>query len=86
MGVRVKIAKLAGAVAAIATSVAVATAAPASATVNIKPLGDQARIKDYTGASLIGYTATDFGPSSDAVLHNGELFAATITVQTYVPR
>ena len=83
MGVRVKITKLVGAVAAIAVSVAVATAAPALATDNIKPFGDQAQIKDYTGAPLIGYTVTDFGPSSDAVAHNGQLFAATLTVQTY---
>lgn len=85
MGVKVNIRKLAGAVAAtaVAVGVAAATAAPASATDNIKPFGDQARIKDYTGASLIGYTVSDFGPSSDPVGHNGELFAATLTVQTY---
>jgi hypothetical protein len=85
MGVKVNIRKLAGAVAAtaVAVSIAAATAAPASATDNIKPFGDQARVKDYTGAWLIGYTVTDFGPSSDAVGHNGQLFAATLTVQTY---
>lgn len=85
MGVRVNIKKLAGAVAAtaVAVGIAAATAVPASATDNIKPFGDQARVKDYNGASLIGYTVTDFGPSSDAVGHDGQLFAATLTVQTY---
>ena len=80
-----KIRKLAGAVAAtaIAVGIGAATATPASATDNIKPFGDQERIKDYLGNSLIGYTVTDFGPSSDAVPHNGQLYAATLTVQTY---
>lgn len=68
---------------AIAVGLGVAAATPASATDNIKPFGDQARVKDYTGAPLIGYTVTDFGPSSDAVPHGGQLYAATLTVQTY---
>ena len=85
MGVKVNIRKLAGAIAATAVAVGIAagTAAPASATDNIKPFGDQAKIKDYTGAYLIGYTVTDFGPSSDAVAHNGQLFSATLAVQTF---
>jgi hypothetical protein len=85
MGVRVNFRKLTGAVAAavIAVGIGAATAAPASATDNIKPIGDQIRVKDYLGNNLIGYTVTDFGPSSDAVAHNGQLYAATLTVQTF---
>ena len=81
----VKISKLAGAVAAaaIAVGIGATTAAPAWATDNIKPIGDQIRIKDYLGNNLIGYTVTEFGPSSDAVGHDGQLYAATLTVQTY---
>ena len=80
-----KISKLTGAVAAavIAMGIGAATAAPAGATDNIKPIGDQIRVKDYLGNNLIGYTVTEFGPSSDAVPHAGQLYAASLTVQTY---
>lgn len=74
--------KLAGAVAATAIAAGIA-AAPASATDNIKPFGEQERIIDWQGNPVIGYTVTNFGPSSDPVDHNGQLYAATLTVQTY---
>ena len=76
-----KISKLAAAV--IAVGIGAATAAPAWATDNIKPMGDQIRIKDYMGNNLIGYTVTDFGPSSADVAHDGQLYSATLTVQAY---
>src|SRR5258708_39630126 len=59
-----------------------ATVAPASAANNIKPFGQQETLNDYgTGAPMIGYTVTGLSPSSDAVFHNGQLYAATVTVE-----
>ena len=78
--------KLAGAVAATAItfSVGAATAAPASATDNIKQFGQQERLNDWgTGAPMIGYTVRDFAPSSDPVPHNGQLYEATLTVDAF---
>jgi Domain of unknown function (DUF1942) len=80
----VRINKLAGAVAATAIGVGVAagTVAPASAANNIKPFGQQETLNDsVTGAPMIGYTVTGLSPSSDAVFHNGQLYAATVTVE-----
>jgi hypothetical protein len=80
----VKINKLAGAVAATAIGVGVAagTVAPASAANNIKPFGQQETLNDsVTGAPMIGYTVTGLATSSDAVFHNGQLYAATVTVE-----
>jgi hypothetical protein len=69
-------------VAAIAMGMAAATAVPASAADNIKPFGQQETLNDYaTGAPMIGYTVTGLNPSSDAVPHNGQLYAATVTVE-----
>jgi hypothetical protein len=79
-----KINKLAGAVAvtAIGVGVAAGTVAPASAANNIKPFGQQETLNDYgTGAPMTGYTVTGLSPSSDAVPHNGQLYAATVTVE-----
>ncbi|MDT5196618.1 MAG: hypothetical protein QOH20_3372 [Mycobacterium sp.] len=79
-----RINKLAGAVAATAIGVGVAagTVAPASAANNIKPFGQQETLNDsVTGAPMIGYTVTGLSPSSDAVFHNGQLYAATVTVE-----
>lgn len=77
--------KLAGAVAAtaITLSFSAATAAPASAVDNIKPFGNQARLKDFSGADMIGYTVRDLAPSSDPVPHNGQLYEATLTVDAF---
>ena len=58
------------------------TAVPASAANNIKPFGQQETLNDYgTGAPMIGYTVMGLSPSSDAVPHNGRLYAATVTVE-----
>lgn len=67
----------------IAFGVGALAAAPAWAVDNIKPFGDQIRVVDTAGNTLIGYTVTDFGPSSDPVDHAGQLYAATLTVQAY---
>jgi hypothetical protein len=80
----VRINKLAGAVAATAIGVGVAagTVAPALAANNIKPFGQQETLNDsVTGAPMIGYAVTALSPSSDAVPHNGQLYAATVTVE-----
>ena len=69
-------------VAAVAVGMAAATAVPASAANNIKPFGQQETLNDYgTGAPMIGYTVMGLSPSSDAVPHNGRLYAATVTVE-----
>ena len=83
-GVRVKVNKLVApvGVAAIAIGMAAATVVPASAANNIKPFGVQETLNDYvTGAPMIGYTVTGLSPSSDAVPHNGQLYAATVKVE-----
>ena len=83
MGVRVKVRKLAAPVgiAAITISIAASTVVPASAANNIKPFGQQETLNDWaSGGPLIGYTVTGLNPSSDAVPHNGQLYAATVTV------
>lgn len=80
----VRINKLAGAVAAtvIGVGVAAGTVAPASAANNIKAFGEQETLNDsVTGAPMIGYTVSGLSPSSDAVPHAGQLYAATITVE-----
>ena len=69
-------------VAAVAMGMAASTVIPASAANNIKPFGQQETLNDYgTGAPMIGYTVTGLSPSSDAVPHNGQLYAATVTVE-----
>ena len=83
MGVRGKVRKLAAPVgiAAITISIAASTVVPASAANNIKVFGQQETLNDWaTGGPLIGYTVTGLNPSSDAVPHNGQLYAATVTV------
>lgn len=79
------LARAATTLAAVAVTVGIgaATVAPAWATDNIKPFGDQARVIDNNGNSLIGYTVTDLGPSSDPVGHDGQLYSATLTVRTF---
>lgn len=75
--------KLAVALIAAAVVSGVGTAAPASAVDNIKVFGDQIRLIDSAGNTLIGYTVSDFGPSSAPVPHNGELYEATLTVRGF---
>lgn len=82
MGATVKVRKLAAPVgiAAITISIAASTVIPASAANNIKPFGQQETLNDATtGGPMIGYTVTGLNPSSDAVLHNGDLYEATVT-------
>jgi hypothetical protein len=83
MGVTVKVRKLAApiGIAAITIGMAASTVIPASAANNIKPFGQQETINDYgTGAPMIGYTVSGLNPSSDPVPHNGQLYAANVTV------
>jgi uncharacterized protein DUF1942 len=69
-------------VAAVAIGMAASTVIPASAANNIKPFGQQETLNDsVTGAPMIGYTVTGLSPSSDAVPHAGQLYAATVTVE-----
>ena len=77
--------KLAGVVAAtaVAFGFGAATAAPAWATDNIKIFGEQMRISYTPGVPVIGYTVTNFGPSSDPVPHNGTLYEATLSVASF---
>ena len=80
-----KIAKYAGAVAATALTLGIGTitAAPASATDNIKIFGEQMRINYRPAVPMIGYTVTNFGPSTAPVGHAGTLYEATLTVQAF---
>ena len=80
-----RITKLAGAVAAtaIAFGFGAVNAAPASATDNIKIFGEQMRINYRPAVPMIGYTVTNFMPSSAPVGHNGTLYEATLTVQAF---
>ena len=80
-----KTTKLAGiiAAAAIPFGIGAVTAAPASATDNIKIFGEQERISYIPGVPVIGYTVTNFGPSTAPVPHNGQLYEATLTVVSF---
>ena len=80
-----KIAKYAGAVAvtALTLGIGTVTAAPASATDNIKIFGEQMRINYRPAVPMIGYTVTNFGPSTAPVGHAGTLYEATLTVQAF---
>lgn len=78
-----RIQKLAGAVAAVAIAFSVGAVAPASAADNIKPFGQQETLLDpATGAPMITYTVEGLNPSSDPVPHSGQLYEATVTVDT----
>jgi hypothetical protein len=81
----VKIAKLAGIVAATAVTfgIGAVNVAPASATDNIKPFGEQERLNGPNGLPYIGYTVDNLAPSADPVPHNGELYAATLMVDGF---
>jgi len=81
----VKTKKLAGVIAAAAIpfGIGAATVAPASATDNIKIFGEQERISYIPGVPVIGYTVSNFGPSTAPVPHNGRLYEATLTVASF---
>ena len=78
------LAKLAAApvsAAAIMIGVAGGTVAPASAIDNIKPFGQgETVLEPFTGARIT-YTVDGLNPSSDAVPHNGQLYAANVAVE-----
>ena len=80
-----KTTKLAGVIAAAAIpfGIGAVTVAPASATDNIKIFGEQERISYIPGVPVIGYTVTNFGPSSAPVPHNGQLYEATLNVVSF---
>lgn len=59
------------------------SAAPASATDNIKPFGVQMRLNGPNSLPYIGYTVTNFAPSKDPVPHNGKLYGATLVVDGF---
>lgn len=77
--------KLAGVIAAAAIpfGIGAVSVAPASATDNIKIFGEQERISYIPGVPVIGYTVTNFGPSSAPVPHNGQLYEATLNVVSF---
>jgi hypothetical protein len=81
----VKTKKLAGVIAAAAIpfGIGAVSVAPASATDNIKIFGEQERISYIPGVPVIGYTVTNFGPSSAPVPHNGQLYEATLNVVSF---
>jgi Domain of unknown function (DUF1942) len=81
----VKIAKLAGIVAATAVTfgIGAANVAPASAVDNIKTFGEQERLNGPNGLPYIGYTVNTLAPSTDPVPHNGTLYAATLIVDGF---
>ena len=80
-----RITKLAGAVAATAVvfGFGAVNAGPASATDNIKIFGEQMRINYRPAVPMIGYTVTNFMPSTAPVGHAGTLYEATLTVQAF---
>ncbi len=80
-----KITKLAAAAAATAVAVGfgAVTAAPASATDNIKTFGEQERLNGPNGFPFIGYTVFNLAPSNDPVPHNGKLYAAKLVVDGF---
>ena len=54
---------------------------------DVKPFGQQERLNvGVTGGPMIGYTVRDLGPSSDPVPHNGQLYAAALTVDAFGSR
>lgn len=77
--------KLAGAVAAVAITLGLGTvtAAPASATDNIKTFGEQERLNGWNGAPYIGYTVDKLKPSKDPVPHNGKLYSADLVIDFF---
>ena len=77
--------KWAGVGAAVALMMgAGAVGAPAAnATDNIKTFGEQCRLNGPNSLPYIGYTVSGFGPSSDPVPHNGDLYSAKLVIDGY---
>ncbi len=77
--------KLAGVVAASAITfgLGAVSVAPAWATDNIKPFGEQEPLNGPNSLPYIAYTVKNLAPSSDPVPHNGTLYAATLFVDGF---
>ncbi|KAA0112301.1 DUF1942 domain-containing protein [Mycolicibacterium sp. P1-5] len=72
--------------AAVAVSVgvgAVGVAAPAHAADNIKTFNQEATLNGPDSLPYIGYTVSALRPSSDAVPHRGDLYAAKLVINGY---
>ena len=79
-----KIAKLAGVAATVVMcSLAGVNAAPAWATDSVKVFGEQETLNGPNGLPYIGYAVGKLAPSSDAVPHNGKLYAAKLTIDGF---
>jgi hypothetical protein len=81
----VKIAKLAGVVAATAVTFGfgIVNAATASATDSIRVFGEQETLNGPNGLPYIGYAVGKLKPSSDPVPHSGKLYAAKLVVDGF---
>ena len=79
------ITKMAGIVAATAVTFGFGAVnlAPAWATDNIKPFGEQEPLNGPNSLSYIAYTVKNLAPSSDPVPHNGRLYAARLFVDGF---
>ena len=73
-----KIQKLVAPLGITAVAIGMVMAGPASAANNIKTYGEPESLKDVYGNPMITYTVQGLKPSSDAVFHNGRLYAATV--------
>lgn len=83
-GETVKFAKMAGVAATVVTlGLAGVTAAPAWAADSIKVFGQQETLNGPNGLPYIGYAVGKLAPSSDAVPHNGTLYAAKLVVDGF---
>ncbi len=79
-----KIAKLAGVAATVVTlGLAGVNAAPAWATDSVRVFGQQETLNGPNGLPYIGYAVGKLAPSSDAVPHNGTLYAAKLVVDGF---
>ncbi len=84
-GATVKITKMAGVVAATAVTfgIGAANVAPAWATDNIKPFGEQEPLNGPNSLPYIAYTVKNLAPSNAPVPHNGTLYAARLFVDGF---
>jgi hypothetical protein len=81
----VKIQKLVAPLGVAAVAIGMAMAGPASAANNIKLYGEPESLNDVYGNPMITYTVHGLSPSSDAVFHNGRLYAADVDFDGGIP-
>jgi hypothetical protein len=81
----VKIQKLVAPLGVAAVAIGMAMAGPASAANNIKLYGEPESLNDVYGNPMITYTVHGLRPSSDAVFHNGRLYAADVDFDGGIP-